>query len=113
VLNPSVGRGRFYRKKARIFAVRGGGFVAKVRLLDGNGKIKVDQEELETVLPAPGGTVLVVRGAFRGERGVLLGVEEDRFVARVELSVSRRSGDGGSARIVELAYEDVCKCLEY
>jgi DNA/RNA-binding protein KIN17 len=79
-------------------------YVAEVELSDGGDVIRVDQAQLETVLPAPGGAVRVVRGAHRGALATLLGVDVDRFKARVR--VRRGPADG---RELELDYEDVCK----
>ena len=63
--------------------------------------LQVDQAELETVLPAPGGAVVVVRGARRGARGEMLQIDVDAFRARVALR------DGGDKAWFE--YEDICK----
>ena len=63
--------------------------------------LQVDQAELETVLPAPGGVVVVVRGARRGEKGEMLEIDVDKFRARVAL--------GGSGEKAWFEYEDVCK----
>ena len=79
-------------------------YVAEVTLVDSGDVIRVDQAQLETVLPAPGGMVRIVRGAHRGASATLLGVDVDRFKARVR--VRRGPADG---RELELDYEDVCK----
>jgi len=79
-------------------------YVAEVTLVDSGDVIRVDQAQLETVLPAPGGGVRIVRGAHRGASATLLGVDVDRFKARVR--VRRGPADG---RELELDYEDVCK----
>jgi hypothetical protein len=39
----------------------------------------VDQKELETVVPQPGGAVLVVNGLYRGAKGSLVGIDTKRF----------------------------------
>ena len=65
---------------------------------------QVDQAELETVLPAAGGTVVVLRGPHRGDRAEMLEIDVDKFRARVAL----RGGSGaGEERWFE--YEDICK----
>ena len=51
----------------------------------------MDQAELETVVPQPGGTVLVVSGPHRGARGTLVGIDTKKF------KVGRARGWGGAA----------------
>jgi DNA/RNA-binding protein KIN17 len=55
-----------------------GKYVAEVVMLDGGDVIRIDQAELETVLPSPGGRVLVVNGPYRGSKGTLQGVDTSR-----------------------------------
>ena len=66
--------------------------------------VRVDQAQLETVLPAIGGAVRVVRGAHRGASATLLSLDVDRFKARVR--IRRGPADG---RELLLDYEDICK----
>ena len=40
---------------------------------------QVDQKELETVVPQPGGSVLVLNGPYRSSRGTLLGIDTKKF----------------------------------
>ena len=61
----------------------------------------MDQAELETVVPQPGGTVLVLNGPHRGARGSLLSIDTKRFQAEVAL----RGGAADGAK-VWLDYED-------
>lgn len=62
--------------------------------------MQVDQAQLETVLPAPGGTVLVVRGESEGARGELVEIDEENFRAQVLLK-------NGQEKWFD--YEDICK----
>jgi transcription antitermination factor NusG len=65
---------------------------------------QVDQAQLETVIPQPGGAVLVVNGAFRGAKASLLEVDTSKFQAKVAI----RGGEfDGRERWCE--YEDICK----
>lgn len=66
--------------------------------------IKVDQAELETVLPGPGGRVMVVNGPYRGTRGTLQGIDTARYQAQVLLKGGQYDG-----KEVWFEYEDVCK----
>ncbi|KAF5843109.1 splicing factor-like protein [Dunaliella salina] len=64
----------------------------------------VDQAQLETVLPQPGGRVLVVNGLYRGCTATLQAIDTDKFQAQVRLL------DGPSrGKDVWQEYEDVCK----
>ena len=67
-------------------------------------RVRVDQAELETVLPSVGGTVEVLRGAHRGTRGVLEGLDEAKFAARVTLREGPSRGETKA-----FPYEDVSK----
>jgi len=90
-----------YKKKARVVKLADGGFVGECALLDEDLKsttARVDQAELQTVLPAVGGRVAVVKGAMRGKRGTLMALETESFRAVVDVD--------GDARKFE--YDDVC-----
>ena len=65
---------------------------------------QVDQAQLETVLPAAGGAVLVLAGRHRGADAEMLAVEPQAFQVRVRL----RGGPDAGAEL-RLDYEDVCK----
>lgn len=64
-----------------------------VRVLNSsNTKIKLDQDHVETVVPAVGNPVLVVNGAYRGEVAILRRVDKDKFVVDMVIeSVSQYS----------------------
>jgi hypothetical protein len=73
-------------------------------------RIRLDQQELETVIPKAGGAVLIVNGFGRGCRGTVLAVDKSSFSCSVRI-------DGGGAGTTAMAgdeieaveYEDVCK----
>ncbi|OON19477.1 hypothetical protein X801_04655, partial [Opisthorchis viverrini] len=52
-------------------------YTAIVRVLRDGTKIKVDQEHVQTVVPPPSSTVMVVNGAYRGEYATLEQVDKD------------------------------------
>ena len=78
--------------------------VGEVSMLDSDDVIRVDQAELETVIPSAGGRVRVVNGAHRGNRGELLEIDTSRFAALVRLAKAPAEG-----RTVWFEYEDICK----
>lgn len=98
ILNKRVGDGRYYKAKAEVLDVQGDGYVGVVKVLDSGDVLRVDQADLQTVVPARGGGVIFVRGRRRGQLGVLLEIVEARFCATLRLE---------TAEVVEgVEYED-------
>jgi len=104
VLNKKVGEGKYYKQKGVVVEVMDR-YVATVRMLEMKGTIRVDQEELETVIPRLGGRVLIVNGAFRGEVGLLQTLNTDHFSATLQIAQGPRRG----LAVPDIAYEDFCK----
>ncbi|XP_014212941.1 DNA/RNA-binding protein KIN17 [Copidosoma floridanum] len=82
------------------------GFVGKVKLkspdeVKGN-LIKIDQEHLETVIPALDGQVMILKGKYRSKVGVLKKVRIDDFCADIEL-------ENGEKLLKRVPYEEFCK----
>nr|ACO11746.1 KIN, antigenic determinant of recA protein homolog [Caligus rogercresseyi] len=77
---------------------------AVVSLIKETGKIKLDQEHLETVVPSPGRNVLVLNGLYRGEVGVLKSILVEEFSALIELK------EDGS--VVKIPYEHFSKLFD-
>ena len=71
-----------------------------IRKIDRWIRLQVDQAQLETVLPSPGGTVLILRGPHTGEKGTLKSIDVDKFQAQVALR-------DGTEKWME--YEDMSK----
>ena len=73
VLNKKVGAGKYYKKKGEVVRIEDD-YVATVELRLSSGKVaklKVDQDDLETVVPAIERKVKVLAGKHRGSVGVL------------------------------------------
>jgi DNA/RNA-binding protein KIN17 len=66
--------------------------------------IRVDQAELETVIPQVGGGVLVLSGPHRGSKATLLTIDTDKYTAEVRL----RGGDW-DGKTLRCEYEDISK----
>ncbi|KAJ0253303.1 KIN17-like protein [Hirschfeldia incana] len=80
-------------------------YVGEIEMIDSKHVLRVDQEELETVLPQIGGLVKIVNGAYRGSNAKLLGVDTDKFCAKVQIEKGVYEG-----RVIKgVEYEDVCK----
>lgn len=69
--------------------------------------MKIDQNHLETVIPAVGRRMLIVNGAYRGLKAVLEAIEESNFAVRLRIVEGLTKG-----RIISVPYEDACKLSE-
>lgn len=95
---------KYYRKKGVVTGVPDK-YVATVSMLDIGHKLKLDQEHLETVIPAIGRPVLVVNGAYRGCSAILKELDDKKFCVTIEISSGPLKG-----RIVDkVEYGDICK----
>lgn len=94
----------YYKQKGLIVEVKNK-YTAVVKLLEKGKKLKLDQEHLETVIPAIGQPILVVNGAYRGEKAILLGINERNFSADIEISCGVLKG----RKVKDVEYEDICK----
>ncbi|XP_020585779.1 KIN17-like protein [Phalaenopsis equestris] len=82
-------------------------YVGEIEILENKHVLRIDQEELETVIPQIGGVVKIVNGAYRGSSARLLSVETERFCAKVQ--IEKGIYDGRVLQAVD--YEDICKFL--
>jgi len=97
-MNKSLGEGSYYGKKGKIVGVADV-YVGIIQMVDTNHKLKIDQLELETVIPAIGSDIAIVNGEYRGKVGILEEVNVDTYKAIVRVDDD----------IVQKDYEDVCK----
>jgi len=106
VVTKSLGED-YYKQKGVVREVvnKYGGII---KLLDSGKKLKLDQEHLETVIPAIGKRVRIVNGAYSGEIATLLNLDEKNFSVSVEIAKGLLQG----RRIDGVQYEDVCKLYE-
>lgn len=74
-------------------------------MLDTADLLQLDQEDLETVIPAVGGRVRIVNGRARGEAATLLAIDEERFC----MSVRIEEGAAAGTVLEAVEYEDACK----
>lgn len=94
---------KYHKKKAVVTEVRDQ-YSAVVKMMDSGDKLKLDQNHVETVIPAPGKRVLILNGPFRDTEAVLEGIEEKNFSASLTLHSGPQKG-----KRVDVAYEDFSK----
>lgn len=80
-------------------------YVAEIKMIDSGHVLRIDQQELETVLPQIGGFVRIVNGAYRDSNAKLMGINTEEFSAKVQ--IEKGAFDGRVLPNVQ--YEDICK----
>lgn len=94
---------KYHKKKAVVMEVRDK-YGAVVKMIDSGDKLKLDQNHLETVIPAPGKRVLILNDQYRDIEAVLEGIDEKNFSATLTLDSGQQKG-----KRVNVAYEDFSK----
>lgn len=105
VITKKVGD-RYYKKKAVVVEVKDK-YAAVVKMVDSGDKLKLDQNHLETVIPAPGKKVMILNGEYRDTEAILEGINEKSFCATLTLDSGPRKG----RRVENIAYEDFSKLV--
>jgi DNA/RNA-binding protein KIN17 len=106
-MNKQLKDGAYYNKKGvvtGVFDLYG----ATVRMLDNGHKLRLDQEDLETVIPASGGALMIVNGRYRGKIARMVQIHPEDFNCDVVLCSGPRTG----TVVRGLEYEDVCKLVQ-
>lgn len=104
VMSKGLAEKGYYKQKGVVVRVNGR-YVGEIKMLDSGDVLKVDQEELETVLPQIGAMVRIVNGAYRDSNARLLAIDTRKFCARVQIERGKYDGREISA----IDYEDICK----
>lgn len=104
VMSKALAQKGYYKQKGVVRKVIDR-YVGEIEMLESNHVLRVDQEELETVIPQIGGMVRIVNGAYRGSSARLLGVDTEKFCAKVQ--IEKGVYDGRVLKAIE--YEDICK----
>ncbi|KAM6962311.1 DNA/RNA-binding protein KIN17 [Tautogolabrus adspersus] len=94
---------KYHKKKAVVMEVRDR-YGAVVKMVDSGDKLKLDQNHVETVIPAPGKRVVILNGPHRDTEAVLEGIDEKNFSASLTLDSGQQKG-----KRVDIAYEDFSK----
>ncbi|XP_070709891.1 DNA/RNA-binding protein KIN17 [Pempheris klunzingeri] len=94
---------KYHKKKGVVMEIRDK-YGAVVKMIDSGDKLKLDQNHVETVIPAPGKQVLILNGTYRGTEAVLEGIDEKNFSATLMFTSGQLKG-----KRVGVAYEDFSK----
>uniref|UniRef100_A0A3Q3N9Q6 DNA/RNA-binding protein KIN17 n=1 Tax=Labrus bergylta TaxID=56723 RepID=A0A3Q3N9Q6_9LABR len=94
---------KYHKKKAVVMEVKDR-YGAVVKMVDSGDKLKLDQNHVETVIPAPGKRVVILNGPHRDTEAVLEGIDEKNFSASLTLDSGQQKG-----KRVDIAYEDFSK----
>ncbi|KAK1947570.1 DNA/RNA-binding protein KIN17 [Phytophthora citrophthora] len=107
VTNKKVGDGAYYKCKGVVKKVEDT-FCATVTLLDSGDVLRLDQDDLETVIPKPGRKVKIVNGLGRGCTAKLLDISVDDFCARIRIDSGAHRGEV----VDRVEYEDICRLAD-
>lgn len=107
VITKTLGN-KYYKSKGIVQSVEKSNFVGKVKLKSPeeveNHVIKLDQEYLETVIPAFGKQVMILWGKYKGMMGVVYKLHIESYSIDVKLE---RDG----IIVKNLPYEQICKYM--
>ncbi|KDO30767.1 hypothetical protein SPRG_04668 [Saprolegnia parasitica CBS 223.65] len=107
IVDKKVGDGAYYKKKGTVPKVIEL-FGADIKVHDSGDIVRVDQDDLETVIPLVGKPVKIVNGLGRGHLGTLVSINEEAFAVSVLLTTGPHKG----RTLDKVEYEDVCKMDE-
>lgn len=107
VMSKALANKGYYKQKGVVRKVIDK-YVGEIEMLENKHVLRVDQEELETVIPQIGGVVRIVNGAYRGSNARLLSIDTDKFSAKVQ--IEKGIYDGKVLKAIE--YEDICKLVQ-
>uniref|UniRef100_A0A0E0D2X7 KIN17-like protein n=1 Tax=Oryza meridionalis TaxID=40149 RepID=A0A0E0D2X7_9ORYZ len=99
VMSKSLAEKGYYKQKGVVKRVIDK-YVGEIEMLESKHVLRVDQDELETVIPQIGGLVRIVNGAYRGSNARLLSVDTERFCAKVQ--VEKGLYDGKVLKAIEI-----------
>lgn len=100
VVNKKVGGGVFYKKKGVVTGVEDI-YTALLEMRDSGAVLRIDQDDLETVIPKPGKRIAIVKGKYRAQRGTLERIDVSKYTVSVMLDSGKRLSDAD--------YESVCR----
>jgi len=106
IMNKKLSDGKYYKEKGTVRKVLDK-YIGEVKLENGT-ILRLDQNDLETVIPQVGRHVLVVNGRCRGMKATLLAINEDKF----NCSIRIEEGTYNKRVVDNVDYEDISKVDE-
>ncbi|URD89589.1 Antigenic determinant of rec-A protein [Musa troglodytarum] len=111
VMSKTLADKGYYKQKGSVKRVIDK-YVGEIEMLESKHVLRVDQEELETVIPQIGGLVRIVNGAYRGSNARLLSVDTERYCAKVQIEKGVYDGRILQASVVTSALKHLTeRCL--
>ncbi|KAK0163354.1 hypothetical protein PV327_007045 [Microctonus hyperodae] len=109
IMTKNLGQ-KYYKAKGVVqHPVLESGFVGKIKIMSPEEVeghlIKIDQEHLETVIPAIGKFVIIVQGKYKGCKATLEKVRIEEYSVDVELVKEKKY-------VKRLPYEHICKYID-
>jgi DNA/RNA-binding protein KIN17 len=87
IITHTLGDGKFFKAKGKVTSLVNEyvAFVQVTNLDSTTVTIKIDQDDLQTVLPSIHSECILVNGKYRGEKAILLELNDDKSKAKVKL----------------------------
>ncbi len=83
IKNKKLLNGKLYKAKGTILSTDD--FIAEIKTFDPEAIVKLDQDDLETVIPQPGNPVLICQGKHRGQVGILERIDVDNYCGIINI----------------------------
>ncbi|EDV28896.1 uncharacterized protein TRIADDRAFT_19019 [Trichoplax adhaerens] len=106
ILNKELGD-KFYKRKCLVKDVVDQ-YIGVVEVLGSSARAKIDQADLETVLPSYGRHVMILKGKYRGLTAILESLDSDKYCVSIRLDEGSEKGK----TLHNMAYEAVSKIPE-
>ncbi|OAO12444.1 DNA/RNA-binding protein KIN17 [Blastocystis sp. ATCC 50177/Nand II] len=114
IMNSQLGNGlslqkmrftsRLYKKKGKVVSLFDA-YTAKVKPYESDFSIRIDQDELQTVIPKEGEMALVVNGPLVKEHVKIVKINKEEDYCEAEVA----SGEHKGKKVRKMYYDDICK----
>eukprot|EP00164_Ancoracysta_twista_P007829 GFYU01011194.1.p1 GENE.GFYU01011194.1~~GFYU01011194.1.p1 ORF type:complete len:428 (-),score=140.75 GFYU01011194.1:154-1437(-) len=108
IMNKKLKDGKYYKQKGYVRKVIDK-YVGEVKLLEGSSVIKLDQDDLETVIPVVGGRVYIVNTGLRGLEAEVISINVEKFCADVKIVATDPEDRKYDGFTTSMDYEHISK----
>jgi len=107
IINKKLAEGKYFRQKAIVdHVLKEDKFRCEVEVLDGGDVLRLDQADLETVVPkVTGKKVRVLKGKYRGKKAKVLELDKKKYRATLQL-IDTEHENGGAIILEKVDYEE-------